>query len=428
MNKLKILNLTVSDEGGAGYASLYLNKIFNSAGHHSILLVKQSQHQNENVFAIEKSLEIFINRVITKINKLFSKKTDEIFNRKYSFFNTDEGRQACSGKRIAKVLPFKPDIIVLHWVSNYINTKTIQELAKWTHAKIYWILMDDAALTGGCHYPWDCEGYRSDCSNCPAILKLEKKYIAKENLFLKKERLPKNIELIACSEFDYARALKSSLFKGKSIHKVLLPVDDTRYMPGDRENAKEAFGISNDKAVILYGSFSLADVRKGGEYFKRAVSIFCDKLQRKKANLDKYVVLMIGADEENGIIDLPISIIRTGRLNEEELIRAYQAADIYVSSSVEDSGPLMINQSLMCGTPVASFEMGVALDLVVTGRTGYLAKLRDSDDLAFGVNTVLELDIIQYNKMRRNSRDMGIKCCRPGNQLGRYNEIFSKSL
>ena len=59
-----------------------------------------------------------------------------------------------------------------------------------------------------------------------------------------------------------------------------------------------------------------------------------------------------------------------------------------VHLSIEDSGPMMINESIMCGTPVVCFDMGVARDLVHTGRTGYRAALRDSSDLAFGIREV----------------------------------------
>jgi glycosyltransferase involved in cell wall biosynthesis len=46
----------------------------------------------------------------------------------------------------------------------------------------------------------------------------------------------------------------------------------------------------------------------------------------------------------------------------------------------------MINESIMCGTPVVSFRMGVAEDLIINGETGYIVKLKNIRDLANGID------------------------------------------
>ena len=43
---------------------------------------------------------------------------------------------------------------------------------------------------------------------------------------------------------------------------------------------------------------------------------------------------------------------------------------------------MMINESMMSGTPVAAFRMGVALDLVRHRATGYLVELGNAQLLA----------------------------------------------
>jgi glycosyltransferase involved in cell wall biosynthesis len=103
---------------------------------------------------------------------------------------------------------------------------------------------------------------------------------------------------------------------------------------------------------------------------------------------------------------------------------AYQAADVYVCPSIEDSGPMMINQSIMCGTPVVSFEMGVALDLVVTGKTGYRAKLKDTGDMAKGILDILTLDEDNYKIMSVNCRELALKLCSPDVQSEKIENIL----
>jgi glycosyltransferase involved in cell wall biosynthesis len=75
-----------------------------------------------------------------------------------------------------------------------------------------------------------------------------------------------------------------------------------------------------------------------------------------------------------------------GRIRDDaRLALAYRASDLFVCPSVEDAGPMMIPESMLCGTPVAAFATGGAPDLIRTGETGYLARYKDSGDLAEGI-------------------------------------------
>jgi len=105
-------------------------------------------------------------------------------------------------------------------------------------------------------------------------------------------------------------------------------------------------------------------------------------------------------------------------------VRAYQMADIFVSPSIEDSGPMMINESIMCGTPVVSFNMGVASDLVITNETGYLAMLRDAHDLANGIRELLTLSDKNYQLMKKNCRQVGMEKTSENSQISKLINIF----
>jgi glycosyltransferase involved in cell wall biosynthesis len=78
----------------------------------------------------------------------------------------------------------------------------------------------------------------------------------------------------------------------------------------------------------------------------------------------------------------------------------------------------------MCGTPVVSFEMGVSLDLVVTGKTGYRAKLKDIRDMADGIMDILTLDADKYNKMSDNCRELALNLCSPDVQIEKIENIL----
>ena len=63
----------------------------------------------------------------------------------------------------------------------------------------------------------------------------------------------------------------------------------------------------------------------------------------------------------------------------------------------------------MCGTPVVSFGIGVALDLVINGVTGYQAQNFSSQDFAFGLLKLLQLDFEETNKLSISCRNYAVE-------------------
>ncbi|MCC5612984.1 glycosyltransferase, partial [Nostoc sp. CHAB 5834] len=300
-------------------------------------------------------------------------------------------------ERILALLPQPPSIIFVHWVTDFINARVIHELKRLTNATIYWLMIDNAPLTGGCHYPWSCKGYQHNCSACPAIVSKAYRRLAAQNLAFKQTYLPADLHLITFSKSDYVRAKSSALFKSRSVLQWLGLVDDEIFGLGDRQAARTYFGLSADEPVLFFGAASLAEKRKGMQLLLNALNL----------DLSQSRTLLIAGEYSASTI--PGNVKQVGYLSETELILAYQAADVFICPSVEDSGPMMINQSLMCGTPVVAFDMGVAQDLVVTGRTGYLARLGDAHDLALGIDHVLNRDVESRDALRSQCRTMALE-------------------
>ena len=119
-------------------------------------------------------------------------------------------------------------------------------------------------------------------------------------------------------------------------------------------------------------------------------------------------------------------VTRLGYLQGDALLAsAYVASDLFVCPSVEESGPMMINESIMCGTPVVSFDMGVAPDLVHSGKTGYRAELKSSADLARGIRQVLDLPPEEARRMSEACREIGLRLCHPTIQVESFLNLFN---
>ena len=138
-------------------------------------------------------------------------------------------------------------------------------------------------------------------------------------------------------------------------------------------------------------------------------------------------MLVAGREEKNFLAALPFEYKFLGLIdNEKELPFAYNAADIFVCPSVQDAGPMMINESLMCGTPVVSFDMGVAKDIVISGRTGYRASLNDCDDFAQGMYQILTSSNEEYLRLCDESRRLDMNQYSANSLLSRLEDILAK--
>lgn len=318
---------------------------------------------------------------------------------------------------------FNPDVILTLFMQDFLSFKNLHELNHMTKAPIFLYMMDMAPMTGGCHYAWECKGYVKKCGSCPALFSNDPSDQARINWDFKKALIENtDISVIAGTEWTFRQLQDSSMFENKKKFKILLPIDENTFKPAERIAIRQQLGLPRDKKIVFFGAASALDKRKGFRELLEALNILSREMSdRDKRNIHLAVA---GRDADAFAQHLPFAHTMLGYLSHENLPKAFQAADVFMSPSIEDSGPMMVNQSIMCATPVVSFEMGVALDLVETGQTGYRAKLRDIADLAKGVKYILVMDEQAHKKMRQNCRDYGLRLCHPEKQIAKFMQSF----
>jgi glycosyltransferase involved in cell wall biosynthesis len=285
---------------------------------------------------------------------------------------------------------------------NSTDILNIQQLSK---SKVYTIAVDMNHFTGGCHYAWDCKGYISGCNtNCPAILDAKSKSLAKLNFETKLGNAKKgNFQIISMSEWTLNQAKKSKIYKDqiefKNINSI---IDVDQFNPNKRNIAKKVFDFDEDKFYILCGSQNLKSKRKGFHYFMEALKILEKNLTDQQKN--KIVILNVSRETQNELLDLAFEMKNIDYINDYRLLSLlYQAVEVFVNPSIEDSGPMMVSEALACGTPVVGFDMGIVTNMVITNFNGYKASLKDSEDLAFGIKKIFELSKSEYQSYSNNS-------------------------
>ena len=96
---------------------------------------------------------------------------------------------------------------------------------------------------------------------------------------------------------------------------------------------------------------------------------------------------------KNNEISNKFKIIEPGFVEDEASVSVYySASDILLLPSIAENFPLVILEAMSCGVPVVSFDVGGISEVVKQMESGYIARYKDSEDLANGVNLFLMND------------------------------------
>lgn len=314
------------------------------------------------------------------------------------------------------------DILNFHNLHNgYFNYLAISALTK-TKPAIF-TLHDMWSFTGHCAYSYDCSRWKIGCGNCP----YPKIYpeIRRDNTRLE-WRLKNwvysrsNLTIVTPSRW-LAEQAKQSLLNRFPIHHIPYGIDTRVYQPLDSDQCRTLLGIPTDKKVLMFGAQSLKDNRKGGDLLLKALSSLPASL------LDETVLLTLGnGGDKSKIMGMPI--INLGYVDSDRLKAiAYCAADLFIFPTRADNLPLMLQESMACGTPMVSFRVGGVPDLVRPGVTGYLAQLEDTQDFCHRIVELLEDEILR-KQMRQNCRAIALAEYSLKLQSQRYLELYQQVL
>lgn len=280
-----------------------------------------------------------------------------------------------------------PDAICLHWVGNFLNSRLVRSLYDHYQRPIVWVMADQEPMTGGCHYSFDCQGYKDRCGRCPQLKSTEANDYSRKTWLKKKEYLADlPICFVAPTGWGVERLKQSSLFRDHRVEVIPYPVDTSIFRPIDRRIARDLLHLPQDKKIVFFGSTYLEDSRKGMKLLVEALEDLAGMIDR-----DRVFLHLAGLGGKQFIDALPFEGKYSGHFHDQiTLALAYQSADIFLCPSLEDAGPMMIPEAMLCGTPVVAFDAGGAPDLIETMKNGYLAKYADAHDLARGVYAILK--------------------------------------
>jgi len=95
--------------------------------------------------------------------------------------------------------------------------------------------------------------------------------------------------------------------------------------------------------------------------------------------------------------------------NEKELIKFYQNSDFFLNQSIQDVGPVMVNEALACGVPVISFKTGISNDVIRNNINGYLVGDFSKEKLGDLIIEISKINLKNLKKMKKNARKTAVK-------------------
>lgn len=406
---MKIVHIgTADNSGGAARASFQLHEALLRLGHESWMLVGQKFEQRPEIERIGFSRSLhgrILNRLVLELETRTGLQ-NLIQPKRYAFLSHPLVRDA--------------DILHLHNLhGNFFSHTILPRLSK--IAPIVWTLHDTWALTGHCSYNYDCGRWETRCGKCPNLdeypgIKLDTTAF----LWRVKERVYRrtDMHIAAPSKWLADMARRSPLLRGFEVHHIPYGIDTETFYPVDRPVARQGLRIPPDVHVVMIIALPGAR-RKGVDYFLAA-------LHKLPQDLRPWILVVGGRGVLNGVPP-GICVREVGFVDSTEFMNlCYSSADVFVLPTLADNLPLTLLEALAAGTPSVAFDTGGVPDIISHMETGYLCRYKDSEDLARGIQTLMNANLMA--SMRPRCRDAATKEYAREVQARRYMEVYERAV
>jgi|SRR6185437_2463680 len=393
---MKNVQISCNDLVGNRFNGYDLHHQLNEIGIDSTCLVWDKKSNDTDVFEIasnsQKRLEL--NAKANDLNQKYS--TQAIFN-------------PYSAELFSNKFFLDADVAHYHLIhNNFFNLSHMPVLS--ALKPTVWTLHDPWAMTGHCIYPSGCERWKIGCGYCPDLnihfavkddataLNWEMKRIYYQN---------SRMDVIVASQYMMNMVEKSPLFSNARKHLVPFGLDLNTFCSRDSLIAKRKLGIDDDELVLCFRN--VGSTFKGIEYINELLlrlefsGKICLLTFNDVGNLEAY-------KSKYKIVELGWV------LDEETIVNAYNAADIFLMPSKEEAFGMMAMEAMACAKTVVVMD-GTSLSEIVYPQLSGGVVVAQGDVLGFC--KVVE-DLITNKEKREYIGQQARKVAEEKYNLSRY--------
>ncbi len=205
---------------------------------------------------------------------------------------------------------------------------------------------------------------------------------------------------ILCVSNELSKFLNEIGFDSDKIELLPLGVDIRNFDPNKKNDIRENLSIKQEKLILFVGRL---DKLKGVNCLLMAIDIV-------RRSFKKFKLVIVGKGPElqnlkhlNKKLNLNDFTLFIGELKENNLIKWFIAADLFILPSFTEGRPMVIYEAMASGCPIIASNVGGIPEQVKDGYNGYLIEPGDKEILADRIEFLLKNnDLIQ--KMGINSR------------------------
>lgn len=342
--------LLVNSVCGASSTGRIVTDLYDAASKEGIQCkIAYGEHRHPNItegydtIKIGSSLDNYLHAIGTRITDkhgLYSKEATKDF--------------------LKQVDKWAPDVIHLHNLHGYyLNYEMLFDyLKKHENIKVFWTLHDCFALTGHCVYFSEvgCTKWKNGCETCP----LKKTYPAslirdnsKDNYRRKMKAFlgVKNMTILVPSNW-LKNLVKESFLKDYPVEVVNNGVDISAFTPLS-EDTKVKFSLENKKVIL--GVANIWAPNKGLRYYIKLAEKY---IEEKRDDVEIVIVGRTNGEEASLASNMKWIPFTNSK---EELNEIYNASDIYLSFSSEETFGMTIVEAMAAGTyPLAMKDTACA--------------------------------------------------------------------
>jgi tetratricopeptide (TPR) repeat protein/glycosyltransferase involved in cell wall biosynthesis len=297
----------------------------------------------------------------------------------------------CSATEVMDfITQLKPDLVVVGNIHNLRSPLEILDRLTASFPTIF-IMHDRWLLTGRCGYIGDCSKYLTACdASCPtaneypalAVDKVAPAFEIKRKLLRRRD----NLLVLGDSDWlaNWARQTwlqslppEEAIYFRQQFQTIYYGLDLSVFRPQAKMDCRHQLGLPENKFIILTGSQSLEDERKGFSHLLKALEI---------ANLPD--VLLIGFGHGRNLAT-NVEVRGIGYIEDRFLLACYySAADLFVGASLEEAFGQTFIEAAACGTPAVGYDAGGVREAIGDRVSGRIVTSQTPEALA---ETITEL-------------------------------------